>query len=216
MIHVRDVINTPFNEGNQKTFSESHSQPLRKKFVLISILAFRCKKAWITCIGFHRTLSEGQEIDIRSKLLLRVSFEKLWLEFWFWTLLSLNVESLRDHISLCCLSVDESRDTVKNIFSFIFSSYCSTIKRKMGNKKNKKHARAFGTSKKTMSKGNGQTNPNPSANFWLAENFKSVFWPFLGIKYRILGFFDILNLRMNSECIIFMIFETKKSFFDQI
>ena len=44
-------------------------------------------------------------------------FEKLWLEFLLFSLLSLNVDLLSGHPLLCCLSVDKSRDTVKNIFS---------------------------------------------------------------------------------------------------
>ena len=44
-------------------------------------------------------------------------FEKLWLEFLLFSLLSLNVDLLSGHPLLCCLSVDKSRDTVKNIFT---------------------------------------------------------------------------------------------------
>ena len=57
----------------------------------------------------------------------------------------------------------------------------------MGNKRNKKHPRAAGTDKKTMSKGNGHFNPNQiliadwltlyTGGFWvLLLNFK-VFQP---------------------------------------
>ena len=87
------------------------------------------------------------------------------------------MELLRDHIPLCCLSVDKSRDTVKNIFSL------HTVliwKRKMGNKKTKKKLRTFGTSKKTMSKGNGHYNPNLELiSDWLKcfNPYLRVFWP---------------------------------------
>ena len=47
----------------------------------------------------------------------KLSFEKLWLEFFIFTFLSLNIEFLRGYFLFWCLSVDESRDTVKNIFS---------------------------------------------------------------------------------------------------
>ena len=68
MIHVRDVINTPINEGNHKTFAKSLCQSVQKKFILIIILVFLCEKAGVTCIHSQTYLSEGQEIDRRSKL----------------------------------------------------------------------------------------------------------------------------------------------------
>ena len=86
MIHVRDVINTPINEGNQKPLANSHCKSVRKMFILIIIPAFLCKNAVVTCIHSHRTLSEGQEIDRRSKLLREVSVEKFWLKIYFFTL----------------------------------------------------------------------------------------------------------------------------------
>ena len=103
-------------------------------------------------IYFHRTLSEGQENYRRSKIVLKIMIGNL--RFY-----ALNTQrGVTDWIfRLFCLSVDESRDTVKNLF---FISYCHDMREKMGNKNNHKHRRPAGTDKKTTSKGNIYFNPH--------------------------------------------------------
>ena len=60
--------------------------------------------------------------------------EEFWLDFLFFGLFSPNVEFLRRYKPFWCLSVDESCDTVKNIFS---SLTVIMWKRKIGNKRGK-------------------------------------------------------------------------------
>ena len=74
------------------------------------------------------------------------------------------MELLRGSIPLCCLSVDQSRDTVKTFFKSYCYIFLYKIKEKMGNKKTQKQRRAPGTDKKTRSKGIGHTNPNNLLN----------------------------------------------------
>ena len=68
MIHARDVINFEIIEGVQKTFAGDHFEPDQKRFIPIIFLASLGQKAGVQCISFHRSLSEGQEIDIGSKI----------------------------------------------------------------------------------------------------------------------------------------------------
>ena len=77
LIHARDVINLDFFEGVQKTFARSHHPPVPKMFISTSILAFQHLETDAQCIGFYRTLSEGQEIDIKSIFFRTVSFERI-------------------------------------------------------------------------------------------------------------------------------------------
>ena len=77
MIHARDVINLDIFEGVQKTFARSHHLPVPKMFISTSILAFQHLEADAQCIDFYRTLSEGQEIDIKSKFFRTLSFESI-------------------------------------------------------------------------------------------------------------------------------------------
>ena len=67
MIHARDVIDFDIIEGVQKTFAGDHFELDQKMFILMVFLASLPRNAKVQCIGFHRTLSEGQEIDIGSK-----------------------------------------------------------------------------------------------------------------------------------------------------
>ena len=66
MIHYYDVIKKHVNEDIQKAFARPHSQTVQKMFIPFIILTSWWTKAEFICIRFHRTLSEGQEIDIRS------------------------------------------------------------------------------------------------------------------------------------------------------
>ena len=68
MIRALDVINFEIIEGVQKTFAGDHFEPDQKRFIPIIFLASLAQKADVQCISFHRSLSEGQEIDIRSKI----------------------------------------------------------------------------------------------------------------------------------------------------
>ena len=67
MIHARDVINFQIIEGVQKTFAGDHSELDKNKTILIIFLASLDQNTDVQCVDFQRTLSEGQEIDMRSK-----------------------------------------------------------------------------------------------------------------------------------------------------
>jgi len=134
MIHYYDVIKKHVNEDTQKTFARSQCQTVQKMSIPIIILTSLWTKAEFICIHFHRTLSEGQEIYIRSFFFHKVWFEKLWLEFFYLRLLSLNIEFLRVYFLLWCLSVYKSRDSVKKIFR---SLTVIMLKRKIGDKLSK-------------------------------------------------------------------------------
>ena len=68
MIHVRDVINFNINESVQKPFAYDHFKLVQKASILIVVLGSICQITKVLDIRFHRTLSEGQEIDRRSKM----------------------------------------------------------------------------------------------------------------------------------------------------
>ena len=68
MIHVRDVINFNINESVQKPFAYDHFKLVQKATILIVVLGSICQVTKVLGIRFHRTLSEGQEIDRRSKM----------------------------------------------------------------------------------------------------------------------------------------------------
>ena len=61
--HTRDVINLKVNKGVQKPFADYHFAMKHKICIFIVILSFSPSVAGGLCIRFHRTLSEGQEID---------------------------------------------------------------------------------------------------------------------------------------------------------
>ena len=67
MSHTHDVINLNGNKGVQKPFAECHFAMIQKNFILIIILVSSPIDVDVLSIDFHRTLSEGQEIDRRSK-----------------------------------------------------------------------------------------------------------------------------------------------------
>ena len=67
MIHARDVINFQIIEGVQKFFAGDHFELDKNKIILIIFLASLDQNTDVQCVDFQRTLSEGQEIDIRSK-----------------------------------------------------------------------------------------------------------------------------------------------------
>ena len=67
-IHARDVINFQIIEGVQKTFAGDHFELDKNKTILIIFLASLDQNTDVQSIDFQRTLSEGQEIDIRSKV----------------------------------------------------------------------------------------------------------------------------------------------------
>ena len=98
---------------------KSHWKPVFKKSILMIFQAFWSDKTMDQWIYFHRTLSEGQENYRRSKIVLKIMIGNL--RFY-----ALNTQrGVTDWIfRLFCLSVDESRDTVKNLFFyFILSRY---------------------------------------------------------------------------------------------
>ena len=66
-----DVIKKHINEDIQKTLARSHCQTVEKMFISIIIPTSLWTKTEFICIQFHRTLSEGQEIDIRSIIFTR-------------------------------------------------------------------------------------------------------------------------------------------------
>ena len=66
MIHARDVINFQIIEGVQKNFAGDHFELDKNKIILIIFLASLDQNTDVQCVDFQRTLSEGQEIDIRS------------------------------------------------------------------------------------------------------------------------------------------------------
>ena len=66
MIHARDVINFQIIEGVQKIFAGDHFELDKNKIILIIFLASLDQNTDVQCVDFQRTLSEGQEIDIRS------------------------------------------------------------------------------------------------------------------------------------------------------
>ena len=84
MIHYYDVIKKHVNEDIQKAFARSHCQTVRKMFIPIIILASGSTKAEFICIYFHRTLSEGQEIDIRSIFFARSDLKTYDWNSFFW------------------------------------------------------------------------------------------------------------------------------------
>ena len=63
MIHACDVINFNINESDQKPFAYDHFQLVQKASILIVVLGSICQIIKVLDIRFHRTLSEGQEID---------------------------------------------------------------------------------------------------------------------------------------------------------
>ena len=67
MSHTHDVINLNGNKGVQKPFAECHFAMTQKICISIIILGFSSIDVDVLRIGFHRTLSEGQEIDRKSK-----------------------------------------------------------------------------------------------------------------------------------------------------
>ena len=77
MNHARDVINGFIIESVQKTFARDHFELVQKIFISIIFMGSLGLNTDVCCIDSQKILSEGQEIDIRSKLLRRVSFEKL-------------------------------------------------------------------------------------------------------------------------------------------
>ena len=117
MINNYDVIKKHLNEDIQKAFARSHSQTVQKMFIPFIILTSWWTKAEFICIHIHRTLSEGQEIDIRSFFFVSsdlrsydwnsfflVSYHSTWS---YWVVIRFFV----------VYHVDKSRDTVKNIFT---------------------------------------------------------------------------------------------------
>ena len=125
MNHARDVINGFIIESVQKTFARDHFELVWKIFISIIFLGSQGLNTDVFCIGLQKILSEGQEIDIRSNFFRKGPFWDFWLNLFFLLLLSLNVKVLRRLLPFWCLSVDESRDTTKNIFSI---SYCHHTK----------------------------------------------------------------------------------------
>ena len=69
MNHNCDVIDKRITEGTQNRFSESHSKPISEMPNFMICLIFLRDNEVHSCILFHRTLSEGQEINRRSKTL---------------------------------------------------------------------------------------------------------------------------------------------------
>ena len=125
---------------------KSHWKPVFKKSILMIFQAFWSDKTMNQWIYFHRTLSEGQENYRRSK-----TFWRLWLEFFAFMLLTLNVEWL---IGYSVFFVYRLMNHVIRSKTFFFISYCHDMREKMGNKNNHKHRRPAGKDKKTTSKGN--------------------------------------------------------------
>ena len=77
--HCYDVIKRHVNEDIQKTFARSHCQTVQKMVISIIFLTSPWTNAEFICIHFHRTLSEGQEIDIRSFF-----FARSHLKSYYW------------------------------------------------------------------------------------------------------------------------------------
>ena len=67
MSHNSDVIKIHANEGTQKTLSGNHFGLALKIADFFVFSVSNCSNTHAILIDFHRTLSEGQEIDIRSK-----------------------------------------------------------------------------------------------------------------------------------------------------
>ena len=65
MIHARDVINFDIIEGVQKNAGD-HFELDKNEIISIVFQASLGQNTDVQCIDYHRTLSEGQEIDIRS------------------------------------------------------------------------------------------------------------------------------------------------------
>ena len=75
-MHVTSSISTSLRVS-KNFFAGDHFELDKNEIISMVFLASLGQNTDVQCIDFHRTLSEGQEIDIRSKLLLRVSFENL-------------------------------------------------------------------------------------------------------------------------------------------
>ena len=75
--HTRDVINLMMNKGVQKPIADYHFARTQKIWIFIVILSFAPVNADGLCIDFYKTLSEGQEIDRRSKIFAEDHFESL-------------------------------------------------------------------------------------------------------------------------------------------
>ena len=67
MNHNYDVINLCFDETRQKVFAQHHSELGEKNMVLSKYSVYFDKSPKFFYFGCHRTLSEGQENDRRSK-----------------------------------------------------------------------------------------------------------------------------------------------------
>ena len=77
MIHARDVINFDIIEGVQKFFAGDHFELDKNEIISMVFLASLGQNTDVQCIDYHRTLSEGQEIDIKSIFFRTVSFERI-------------------------------------------------------------------------------------------------------------------------------------------
>ena len=65
--HTHDVIDMYINIGVQKTFARPHFKLVHGISILIKKLVPLGQNSEFQCIHIHRSLKEGQEIDIRSK-----------------------------------------------------------------------------------------------------------------------------------------------------
>ena len=99
MIHAHDVINFEIIEVVQKIFAGDHFELEQNKIILVIFLASLDQNTDVQCVDFQRTLSEGQEIDIRSKFFRGGPFGEYWLECFNFGLLSLIMESERRSIT---------------------------------------------------------------------------------------------------------------------
>ena len=68
MNHARDVINGFIIESVQKTFARDHFELVQKIFISIIFLGSLGLNTEVFCMDFRKTLSEGQQIDRRSKI----------------------------------------------------------------------------------------------------------------------------------------------------
>ena len=77
MSHNSDVIKIHANEGTQKTLSGNHFGLALKIADFFVFSVSNCSNTHAISIDFHRTLSEGQEIDSGSKTLSGDHFDSL-------------------------------------------------------------------------------------------------------------------------------------------
>ncbi len=99
MIHAHDVINFEIIEGVQKIFARDHFELDQNKIISIIFLASLDQNTDVQCVDSQKSLSEGQEIDIRSKFFRGGPFGEFWLEVFIFGLLLLIMESERRSIT---------------------------------------------------------------------------------------------------------------------